>query len=107
GKLTLIAAASPTRMPNMPDVPTVAETYPGYEIVATSALFVPANTPPEVVQTLTGAARKALEQPQVVKLIADGAGVPASGDGKDVRHWLDTSTALWRNMLDSTGVSLD
>lgn len=107
GKLKLIAAASPERMSNMPDLPTVAETYPGYEIVATSALFVPANTPPDVVAKLTAEAQKALAQPQVIKLIVDGAGAPASGDGKDVRQWLDTSTALWRNMLDSTGVSLD
>ena len=45
GKLKLLAVASPTRLPSLPDVPTIAETLPGFEAVAWYGIVAPPKTP--------------------------------------------------------------
>ncbi|WP_183043395.1 Bug family tripartite tricarboxylate transporter substrate binding protein [Alicycliphilus denitrificans] len=107
GKLKLLAVTSLTRVPNMHDVPAVAETYPGYDVVGTNALFAPARTPPAVVARLSSEVRKALALPNVRQMILDNAGQPAPGDGTDVARWLEKNTVLWRDVMDKTGVVLN
>jgi tripartite-type tricarboxylate transporter receptor subunit TctC len=52
GKLRALAATSPQRIPSMPDVPTLAETFPGFEVGSGVGLVAPAGTPPDIVETL-------------------------------------------------------
>ena len=49
GKLKLLAVASSQRLPSLPDVPTLAETLPGFEAVAWYAIVAPPNTPRSIV----------------------------------------------------------
>jgi len=107
GKLKLIAITSLNRAPNLPDVPAVAETYPGYDAVGTNAVFAPAHTPPEVVARLTAEFQKALALPHLQQLILDSAGLPAKGDSREVAKWMEVNTALWRNVIEKTGVVLE
>ena len=52
GQVRVLASTGPTRNAAAPDVPVIAEYVPGYEVVSTQALFVPAKTPPEIVSRL-------------------------------------------------------
>ncbi len=52
GKLRVLAAASLKRIPSMPDVPTLAETFPGFEVGSGVGLVAAAGTPPDIVNTL-------------------------------------------------------
>ena len=55
GKLRAIAMAGKTRVPSLPDVPTIAElAFPDYELGSAVGLVAPAGTPPDVVETLNG-----------------------------------------------------
>jgi tripartite-type tricarboxylate transporter receptor subunit TctC len=70
GSLRPIAATSARRLPAFPDLPTVAETLPGYEVIAWGMLMAPARTPAPVIATLNTALRQALDSPPVREAFA-------------------------------------
>jgi tripartite-type tricarboxylate transporter receptor subunit TctC len=61
-----LAVASDTRVKQLPDIPTIAETVPGYEFTAWVGVFVPAGTPKPIVDKLNAELGKALADPGVV-----------------------------------------
>ena len=65
GKLTLLAVTEAKRSDLLPDVPTVAETLPGYELGVWYGLFGPAGLPKELVDQLNAAANQSLAEPSV------------------------------------------
>ena len=65
GKLKLIAVASPNRLPALPDVPTIAETLPGFEAVAWYGIVAPPKTPKDITDKINADVNEALRQPQV------------------------------------------
>lgn len=72
GKLRILAITSKTRVPTLPDVPTVGETIPGYELYSWYGLWAPAGTPGEVIAKLNAEANKALAGDMKEKLEAQG-----------------------------------
>lgn len=76
GKLKMLAVASPQRSALIPDLPTVADTLPGYESGATTGVFAPSATPQAIVERLHREFIRVLEQPDVKeKLLASGVEV--------------------------------
>ncbi|MDB5897021.1 MAG: extra-cytoplasmic solute receptor protein [Ramlibacter sp.] len=75
GKLRAIAVTSPTRAPEYPDVPAIAETYPGFDAKIWLALFAPAGTPPEIIERLRTETQKALRTPAVQQRLANAGGM--------------------------------
>ena len=68
------AGSSPdivARLPELPDVPTISATYPGFEYVRWHALVAPAGTPREVVQRVNRDMDQVLKDPEIVKRLAD------------------------------------
>jgi tripartite-type tricarboxylate transporter receptor subunit TctC len=81
GKLKLLAVCSPKRLPNLPNVPAVAETLKGYEIATWYGLAGPAKLPKEIVTRLSTEVQAILKQPEVAKRMQDldaevGSGTP-------------------------------
>jgi tripartite-type tricarboxylate transporter receptor subunit TctC len=64
-----LAVASAQRLKQYPDIPTVAETVPGYEMTAWIGSFVPSGTPRPIVERLNSEFRKALEHPDAVRIL--------------------------------------
>jgi len=95
GKLRLIAVASEKRLPSLPDVPTMAETLPGFESAAWYGVVAPPKTPKEIVQKLNSDIGSALQDPDVQdrlkKLSAEivGGSVDATAKfmHKEVDRW--------------------
>ena len=82
GKAKGLAVTTAKRSPMMPDVPTVAETLPGFEMLSWFGLLAPANTPPAIVTRLNGDMTRVLALPDVrAALTAQGfevrGGTPA------------------------------
>ncbi|MFZ0110073.1 MAG: tripartite tricarboxylate transporter substrate binding protein, partial [Pseudolabrys sp.] len=65
GKLKLLAVASATRMPSLPNVPTIAALLPGFEAVAWYGIVAPPNTPKAIIDKINADANEALRQPEV------------------------------------------
>jgi tripartite-type tricarboxylate transporter receptor subunit TctC len=70
GKLRTLAVTSAKRLASLPDLPTVAETVPGYEFGGWQAVFVPAGTPQEIVRRLNAAVVKAVNTPEFREYLA-------------------------------------
>ena len=73
GKLRALGVTSGKRSSSVPEVPAIAETLPGFEIVSWQAIFAPAGVPQPVVERLSGEMIKAIKDPEVRdKLVAQG-----------------------------------
>lgn len=72
GLLRVVAVTSLTRAPNLPEVPTVAESIPGYEFYSWYGLWGPARVPAEITQRLNTEVNKALSGDMKDKLTAQG-----------------------------------
>jgi len=60
GKLRLLGVSSPRRLASLPELPTIAETVPGYEFGGWQGILVPAGAPQDIVRRLHGAIQKAI-----------------------------------------------
>src|SRR5262249_59487795 len=77
GQLKGLAVSGPRRSPLLPDLPAIAELYPGYEVTLWQGLFAPAGTPEAIIARLRGEANAILAQGDFAeKLAAAGSGVP-------------------------------
>ena len=72
GNLRILAVTSATRLPTLPDVPTVAETLPGFEFTSWYGLWGPAKLPADITQRLNDEVNKALAGDMRDKLLAQG-----------------------------------
>jgi tripartite-type tricarboxylate transporter receptor subunit TctC len=98
GALRAIAAGGLTRDPQMPDVPTVAESgFPGFEAIQWVGLLTTAGTPPSIVERLNAEVNRAIRDPDVIaKLAAQGAAPAGGTPGKfqaviasEIRNWTE------------------
>jgi tripartite-type tricarboxylate transporter receptor subunit TctC len=95
GRLRPLAVTTAKRWHTLPNVPTIAETLPGYEVVLWFGTMAPRGTPQPVLDQLNGAINKALKDPDIVKtlerdgMIASGGAPQAFGDRirKDYDRW--------------------
>jgi tripartite-type tricarboxylate transporter receptor subunit TctC len=77
GKLRGLAISGRQRSPELPDLPSISEFYPSYEVTLWQGLFAPVGTPSDVIERLRGDANAVLAQPDLAeKLAAAGAGDP-------------------------------
>src|SRR5205807_8605935 len=83
GKLRALAVTTAVRSDALPDVPTVAETVPGYEASAFYGMGVPKGTPPEIVDKLNKEINAALADPNVKARLADLGGMLIAGSPAD------------------------
>ncbi len=105
-KLRAIAMTGKTRFEGLPGVPTIAESgVPGYEINNWYGIFVPANTPQDIVQRLNAETIKILQKPDVrAKLIAAGL-EPMWNTPKEFSDYVRAETAKWRKIVADSGAT--
>ena len=82
GRVRALATTGLQRNPGLPDLPTVAETVPGYEITQSWGIAVPAGTPQPIVRKLSDAIVKAMHDPDVARKV-QATGAEAVGDTPD------------------------
>jgi tripartite-type tricarboxylate transporter receptor subunit TctC len=71
--------ATDKRSPALPDVPTVAETVPGYEASAWFGIAVPKGTPADAIDKLNKTVNEALKDPKMIARLAELGGTPMPG----------------------------
>ena len=84
GKIRPLAISTLQRVPQMPDLPTVAETFPGFEGVGWAGLVAPKGTPQAVIDKISEDTHKVLSDPKIRELIIDRGMVP---DMRAAREW--------------------
>ncbi|KLN56414.1 tripartite tricarboxylate transporter substrate binding protein [Variovorax paradoxus] len=107
GKMLPIGITSARRSAAYKDVPTIAETLPGYEADVWYALFAPAGTPPAVIATLNAALRKAAETPAYRDRLANEGLTVAAGTPEQMTRLMRAEEARWRKVVVDGKVTID
>jgi len=107
GKLRALAVTTAKRTEELPDVPTVAETVPGYEASAFFGLGVPHGTPKEIVDLLNKEINLALKDPAMIAKLKELGGTPISGSASDFGKIIADETAKWEKVVHAANLSIN
>jgi tripartite-type tricarboxylate transporter receptor subunit TctC len=107
-RLRAIAVTSARRSPELPEVPTIAESgYPGFEANTWYGLLVPAGTPAAVIVLLNAEVNRALAMPQVRGRLASEGGEPLGGSPERFAAFLAAEHAKWGRVVRESGARVD
>jgi len=107
GKLRALAVTSAQREPSLPDVPTVAETVPGYEATAWFGIGMPKNTPREFIDRINVEVNRALADPKIRARLAELGGRPIPGTPEDFGKTIVDETAKWEKVVIQSGAKVE
>ncbi len=107
GKLRGLAVTTKERAPAIPELPTVAETLPGYETYSWNALFAPAGTPGPIIQRLNEAARAAVKDPEIAAKLKDLSATPVGSTPEELAAHVQAELAKWAPVVEASGAQLD
>jgi tripartite-type tricarboxylate transporter receptor subunit TctC len=105
GRIRAVAVTTVTREPSMPDVPTVAETVPGYEAVAWFGIGAPKGTPKDVIAKLNAEINRALADPKMRERLAELGGKPMPGTPEDFGKRIASEVEKWSKVVKASGVT--
>jgi tripartite-type tricarboxylate transporter receptor subunit TctC len=107
GTVRALAVTSPKRAPSAPDIPTVAETLPGFAADTWFGIVAPAGTPRAIIDKLNAAAQKALASDDTKKRYAD-VGMTSTGEGGTTPEQLDayikSEIAKWSKVIKDANI---
>lgn len=107
GGLRALAVTTAERSPALPDVPTVAETVPGYEASAWFGICAPKKTPPELIQRLNKEVGDILQDPVTIKKLADLGGTPLRLTPEEFGQVIADETEKWKKVVEFSGAKLE
>jgi len=107
GKLLPLAVTSAKRAKLLPDVPTVAETYPGFEAQSWLGLLAPAGTPRAIVDRLHGAMVRTLAAPDVREKFEAQAYEVVGGTPEAFGAWIKNESTKLGRLIKERGIKLD
>lgn len=107
GKLRGLAVTGPKRSAAFPELPAIAETVKGYEVVNWFGVFAPAGTPSEVVRRINAELNAALKNPELVKrLNAQGADA-VGGSAEEFARVVKADFAKWAKVVRESGAKVE
>jgi tripartite-type tricarboxylate transporter receptor subunit TctC len=104
GRLRALAVTTATRSEALPDLPTVGEFVPGYEIIGWYGIGAPKNTPTEIVDKLNKEVNAALADPKMKARLADVDGVPLPGSQAEFGKLIADSTEKWGKVIQTSNI---
>lgn len=107
GKLRAIAVSQLTRSPVLPDVPTIAETYPGFDSSPMNYLSVRGGTPQPIVDRLNREVNAVLATPAVKQKLLD-MGVDATpSTPEEIAKQVESERVKWKKVIEATGIKAE
>jgi tripartite-type tricarboxylate transporter receptor subunit TctC len=107
GRIRALAVTTSTREASLPNVPTVAETIPGYEASAWFGVSAPKGTPRDVVEKLNIAINQLLVDPKIQKRLSELGGTPIPGTPEDFGKLISSDTQKWEKVVKTSGATVD
>ena len=104
GKVRGLAVTGAVRLDALPDLPTVADTVPGYEASSLYGIGVPRNTPADIVDKLNKEVNAALADPKLKARLADLGGTPFGGAPADFGKLIAEETEKWAKVVQFAGI---
>ncbi len=106
-KLRLLAVATPQRLAPLPDVPTVAETLPGFESAAWYAVVAPPKTPAAIVNKINADINEALRQPEMQPHLANWSAEAIGGTPAAMAAYMRAEVERWNKVIKAAGVRIE
>lgn len=107
GKLKALAVASLKRFPSQPNIPAIAESYPGFDASTWYCVMAPAGTSKEIVSRINAEIQKYLNDPgNKERMLAQGA-ILEGGTPEQLAAYLKSETERWGTVIKKAGIKLD
>jgi tripartite-type tricarboxylate transporter receptor subunit TctC len=107
GKLNGLAVGGTERLPDHPDIPTVAETIPGFDVTPWVGVFAPAKTPKDIVTRLSKEVAALVQDPEVVKIFKANQIRAAYLDSEPFAKQIKKETDDWEKVIKTLGIKAD
>ncbi|MBX9777504.1 MAG: tripartite tricarboxylate transporter substrate binding protein [Xanthobacteraceae bacterium] len=105
GKVRALAVTGAKRVDVFPDIPTVAETLPGFEAVLRYGIVAPAGTPRPIVDKLNAALRQALAEPDTIERMARDGTEASPGSPEEYAAVIDREERKWSEVVKRAGLA--
>ena len=106
GKLKLLAVASSSRLPSLPNVPTIAETLPGFESVAWYGIVAPPKTPKDIIEKINADVNEALRRPEIQEHFKKLSAVAFGGPVDKTSKYMHEEIERWITVIRSANIEL-
>jgi tripartite-type tricarboxylate transporter receptor subunit TctC len=107
GRLRALAVSSTERSAIAPDVPTVAETLPGFDATSWHGVFAPAGTPRAIVDKMAAEMKRILELPETKEKLAELGAVASPMAPDDFSKFIDAERTKWQEVVKASGAKVD
>ncbi len=107
GNLHALAVTTAARLPELPNVATVAETVPGFDASGWSGICAPKNTPAEIVDKLNSEINAALADPGIRARFTDAGAMPFAGSPGDFAKFIADETDKWAKVIKFAGIKAE
>lgn len=107
GKIKLLGISSEKRAPQLPDVPAIAETFPGFRTLTWNGLLAPSGTPRPIVERLSGEVQKAVRDPVVIDRLTKIGVDPLGSTPAEFARNIKADIALWRGAITAAGIKIE
>ena len=107
GKIRVLAVTALKPIEELPDLPTVSDTVPGFEVLSWIGLVAPARTPPAIVARLSEASAKVLAMPDVSKLLAVAGMTTAYSPPEQFGAFIESEIAKWSKVAKASNIRAD
>ena len=107
GKLRALAVSANGRMPSLPGIPALAESFPGSQLYSWNGILAPSGTPPEVVDRLSLALQKIATSSEFRKYLLDLGLIPNGGTPAEFGSFLAKDSENWGAVVKRNAIRLD
>jgi tripartite-type tricarboxylate transporter receptor subunit TctC len=107
GDLKLIAGAGAQRLADAPDVPTIAEIYPGFDVIAFNALVATAGVPAPVLDKLSADIRAVVNSPEFADKVRNLGIFPLGNTPQELDAWMRKEIARWAEIAKAANIKAD
>jgi tripartite-type tricarboxylate transporter receptor subunit TctC len=107
GQVVALGVAEPTRMADLPNVPAVAESVPGFEMAPWAGIIVAAKTPKDIVDRLEQETLAVLHEGEVIKLLNDQYLTPMPLNAAQLGELIRSDLARWATVIKTAGIKIE
>jgi tripartite-type tricarboxylate transporter receptor subunit TctC len=107
GELKLIAGAGAPRLADAPQVATIAESYPGFDVIAFNAMVAPAGVPAPVLEKLSSDIRSVVNSDEFVGKVRHLGIFPLGNTPQELDRWMREQIARWAEIAKAANIKVD